>query len=103
MSEQLPKAISVSEFVTHAEINQLVRLSQQKRAVDYLTVPRATFLDGIDVSEADAKSYYDSNQDQFMAPERVRVLYLELDLENIAGSLTADDDALAGLLRAAQG
>ncbi|MEJ1356425.1 MAG: SurA N-terminal domain-containing protein [Candidatus Sedimenticola sp. (ex Thyasira tokunagai)] len=94
VSEQLPRAISVSEFVTSAEVNELVRLSQQKRAVDYLIVPSARFTDTIAVNESDTQSYYDAHHDEFMAPERVKVLYLELDLENIASTLEADEEAM---------
>ncbi|MES9855457.1 MAG: SurA N-terminal domain-containing protein [Sedimenticola sp.] len=96
VSEQLPKAISGSEFVTAREINELVRLSQQKRTVDYIIVPSARFTDSIAVSETDIQRYYDSHQSEFMAPERVKVLYLELDIENIAGTLESDEGALQG-------
>lgn len=96
VSKQLPKAISGSEIVTAHEVKELVRLSSQQREVDYLLVPAANYLDGIDLSESDAQAYYDSHQQEFMAPERVRALYLELDLTNIAKTLEADDEALLG-------
>lgn len=96
VSQQLPKAISGSAFATKAEMNELVRLRQQQRELNYLVVPMSTFLDSVDADENEVRSYYDAHQSEFMAPERVKVNYLELDVASIASTLEADEEALRG-------
>ena len=41
-------------------------------------------------------SYYETNQQLFMAPERVKVEYIELDIANISATLKADEASLLG-------
>ncbi|MES9872647.1 MAG: SurA N-terminal domain-containing protein [Candidatus Sedimenticola sp. 6PFRAG7] len=96
VSEQLNKAISGSEFATSAEIADLVRLQQQQRELGFITVPVAPYLEQVSVTEEEVRSHYDSNQAAYMAPERVKVEYLELDLDGIADALSVDEEMLEG-------
>ncbi len=96
VSGQLSKAISGSEFATSTELKEFARLSQQQRELSYLLVPASEFLAQAEVSDEAVRSYYESNQAEFMAPERVKVEYLDLDVGNIAKTLSADDELLLG-------
>ncbi|TVT54737.1 MAG: peptidylprolyl isomerase [Sedimenticola thiotaurini] len=94
VSEQLSKAVTGSEFTTQSELDSLVRLRLQKREFEYLTVPAATFLARVEVSDEAVATYYAAHQNEYMAPERVKIQYLDLDVASIAKTLKSDDEAL---------
>jgi peptidyl-prolyl cis-trans isomerase D len=95
-SEQLTRAVSGSEIVTQAELDEILRLVDQRRQMDYLTIPVAKFLDSAEIKPKDVESYYNGNQQAFMSPERVKLEYLELDIKNIAETVKVDEEELLG-------
>ncbi|WP_186297640.1 SurA N-terminal domain-containing protein [Sedimenticola selenatireducens] len=94
VSEQISKAVVNSEFTTRSELESLVSLRLQQREFEYLTVPAATFLANVQVSDEAVATYYAAHQNEYMAPERVKIQYLDLDVASIAKTLKADDEAL---------
>ena len=96
VSEQLSNAILDTEIVTETELETFIRLRQQQREFSYLLITAADFVETIEIADEELRSHYDSHQSQYMAPERVRVEYLELDIERIAETLKADEESLAG-------
>lgn len=94
VSEQLSRAVTDSAIVTDTELDTLIRLGQQQREFAYLLIPAANFLETVEIADEEARSYYDSHQGEFMAPERVRVEYLELDIARIAETLEANEEDL---------
>jgi peptidyl-prolyl cis-trans isomerase D len=96
VSEQLSKAIVASEFTTDEELKQQIALTRQQRELQYMKVESKPFLAGAEVSENEIRDYYTSNQDRFIAPERVKVEYLDLQTDNISKTLTADEESLLG-------
>ncbi len=96
IAEQLAKGINGSEISTAAELRDLVRLRMQRRGLSYMVVPASNYLDDISVSDADVSAYYEENQQRFMAEERVKLEYLELDIGKISETLQADEETLLG-------
>ena len=96
VSEQLSKAIVASEFTTDEELKQQIALTQQQRELQYVKVESKPFLAVAEVSEKEIRDYYASNQNDFIAPERVKVEYLDLQIDNISKTLTADEESLLG-------
>jgi len=72
VSEQLSKAVTISEFTTRSELESLVRLRMQQRTFSHLVIPAVRLLEGIEVPEQAIEAEYEANPDRFMAPERVR-------------------------------
>ncbi len=96
VAEQLSTAIKNSAIATGAELKQLVSLQLETRGLDYLVIPAAGFKENATVLDDDARRYYEANQQAFVVPERVKVEYLDLDIDNIARTLKADDALLQG-------
>ena len=94
ISEQLSKAVTGSEFTTDSELQSLLRLRMQQRTFSHLILPAAGFLDTVQVADAAVAAYYEANQEQFMAPERVKIEYLDLDIDSIVTTLEADEETL---------
>jgi len=92
--QQLRSGVADTAFVTQPEIDALIRLSEQRRDVGYLIVPVAKYLDSVSVDDAAVAQYYKDNQAQFHTPEQVSVDYIELSVNDLAGSeqpITEDD------------
>ena len=94
ISEQLSKAVVGSEFTTASELDSLIRLRLQQREFEHLVIPAATFLADITVTDDAVATYYAAHQNEYMAPERVKVEYIDLDVASISKSLKVDDEAL---------
>ncbi len=92
--EQLHRAITDSAILTTTELEENIRLRWQRRKAAYMTVPTEQYLNKVLVEAAAIEEFYQQQQSSFMAPERVRLDYIELDIERIAKTLQADDATL---------
>lgn len=93
--EQLQAGVATSAFATRAEIENYQRLLQQKRSVAYAIVPADKFLSQANPDDAAVKAYFDSHQDRYRLPERVKLDYLLLDMSGMAESIEVTDADLA--------
>ncbi|MCP3870574.1 MAG: peptidylprolyl isomerase [Gammaproteobacteria bacterium] len=96
ISEQFSKSVTSSEFTTDAEMERQVQLTRQQREFDYLLIESKPFQEAADVGEDEIKTYYNGHPNEFMAPERVKVEYLDLHIENISKTLAAEEEDLLG-------
>ena len=96
VSEQLKRAISSSEIVTQAELDETLRLKDQRRKMSYMVVPAENYLASTDIKAEEVDSYYQTNKNNFMSPERVKIEYLELDIKSIAHTIKVEEDELRG-------
>lgn len=83
-----------SAFALPPEVNNAIRLVNQKRDISYLIVPTTHFTNNIQVNDSDIKNYYQQNQGNFQAPEQVSVDYLELSLPAIKAAMHFDQTKL---------
>lgn len=83
-----------SAFALPQDVNNAVRLVNQKRDIAYLVVPAASFIKDIQVNDADIQQYYQQHQQDFQSPEQVSIDYLELSLPTIKASLHFDQTKL---------
>ncbi|MDX1432556.1 MAG: SurA N-terminal domain-containing protein [Gammaproteobacteria bacterium] len=93
LTEQLVSGVASSAFVTAHELDDLMRMRAQTRRFAALTVPVSRFADAT-VNDAAVEAYYQANMDQFVAPEEVRVEYVELAREEIAKDIGIDEEEL---------
>lgn len=94
--QYLVEALQNSGFVLKGELENLYKLEGQERVVRTLTVPVQDFVDDIEVTDEQKKSYYEMNASQFMRPEQFKISYLELSGDSIAKQIEISEaDALA--------
>lgn len=94
VNQQLSQGITGTEFVTRAEALQQLRLKGQQRDVGYLTVAAQSFHDGIEISEEEIQQYFDANAARYMDPEKVKLAYVVLDIEDLATQFDVTDKAV---------
>jgi peptidyl-prolyl cis-trans isomerase D len=91
---QLRSGVRDSAFVTETELATRVRLNNEKRKLIYARVAADKFLDQIEFSEDDLKSYYEANLDRYRTPERVKLSYVLLDAATLASLIDVNEEAL---------
>lgn len=83
--------IQLSSFVTPSQVEQLIKLTHQKRSFFSVQIPLAKAESEINISAEDIQSYYDQNTAAFEVPEKVKVDYIELSVSKLAESVEVSD------------
>lgn len=94
LTQQLYSALSSSALVTDQELNKVLHLLEQKRNIQYLTLPVANYNDASSVTDDAIQSYYDTHKDSFMTPEKVSIEYVELNVADLASTKQATEEEL---------
>ncbi|MCH2342825.1 SurA N-terminal domain-containing protein [Pseudomonas sp. NPDC047963] len=92
---QLRAGISGSGFVTDEQIEAFARLEQQTRDFATMTVPAETA--AVDVSNDEAREYFEKNTDRFRSPEQVVLEYLELNKESFFDQVEVSEEDIKDL------
>lgn len=96
---QVQQGIIQSAFVLPNEINQTVKLLNQKRDYAYLIIPYTKFLAPSSISASQAFAYYQQHKQDFLQPEQVSIDYIKLSSSKGASERTFVEakDKLANL------
>ncbi|UAW97035.1 SurA N-terminal domain-containing protein [Halopseudomonas nanhaiensis] len=92
---QYRNAFQATAFATPAENERLARLENQTRDFSVIEVPLQN--DGIEVSEEEAKAYYEENTQRFMTAEKVVLETLTLSRSDYFDEVAVDEEALEAL------
>lgn len=88
----LPKGLNDSAFVTKSEMDRLLKLLSEERAVSFVQLP-APAADNGPVKGAEIDAYYRAHRNEYRAPESVAIEYVEIDA-NALNVPAADEAAL---------
>jgi peptidyl-prolyl cis-trans isomerase D len=94
LSEQLQAGLSESLFVLESELNDVVRLKSQTRDLTYSILNLSSFADEGDVNDSEVEAFYKANPQRFVEAEKVKIEYLELDVNELAKTVTSDEESL---------
>jgi peptidyl-prolyl cis-trans isomerase D len=94
LSEQLQAGLSDSLFVLESELNDVLRLKTQTRDLTYSIISLSSLIDDSPVDDAEIESFYKTHPEKFADPEKVKIAYLEVDVEEIAKTISTDEDTL---------
>lgn len=91
---QVQSGIEMSEFVLPSELSELASLFKQTRSFSYLTIPISNFQKKVKVSDAQVKSYYTQNIEQFRTPEKVQLSYLILSPADLKKNVSVTEEEI---------
>ena len=83
-----------TEFATSVEIDQLVKLNDQKRDISYLQIPLLKVKGQIDVTEQEIEQYFEKNRESYKIPEQVALEYIELKKEGFETGISVTDEEI---------
>ncbi len=82
-----------SSFVLPGEVSILTGLDRQTRDIYLAELPLGD-LTSVDVSDDEITAFYEANQAQYMAEEKLSLNYIELNKQDIASSISIDEAEL---------
>lgn len=88
---QLSDAILTSAFTLPSEAEQVVELEKQTRDARFVRFGSSMFNDGLSITDDERKEYYQSNILNFDTEEKVKVEYVELNVEDIISAIELTD------------
>ncbi len=91
---QLRDGIINSALVTQPDLEDIISLIGQQRALNYLVIPMENYRRQVVVNDSEVTAYFEANQRDFMSPERVRLRYLELKIDQIMTDIEVDEQDL---------
>jgi peptidyl-prolyl cis-trans isomerase D len=91
---QKRNSLLASAIVTDEEARQLAALEQQQRDVRLIRFKVDEKSADFAVTDEEIESYYNSNADRYMTPERVSVEYIEITGDDLADSISVDEGKL---------
>ncbi|MDR3417356.1 MAG: SurA N-terminal domain-containing protein [Nevskia sp.] len=92
--EQLRGAVLNSTFVTPREGEAEWKLTHQERVFSYVKFEPARYLGSVTVTDDQVKQRYEKDKDSFKAPERVKLAYVELALDQLPKAAAPSADEL---------
>ncbi len=92
--EQLRSGVSQSALLFDAEARLAARLSAEERRVAVLERARDGIAETVEISDEAIRSYYESNQQRFQTPRRVRARYIELTLDDLGQQIEIPEEEL---------
>lgn len=90
--EQLSLAVRVSAFTTPREVERFNSLQNQERKLRTLTIENETA--SVQVSEQEITDYYNQQAARFMEPAKVKLDYIELNLNAIQRAVVVSEDRI---------
>lgn len=93
-SDQLRSAVVDTTFVTEHEARAAERLQNQERELSYVSLDPAQYRAQIALTPEQITQKYEAAKASYMAPERVKLAYVELSLEALPKANPPADDVL---------
>lgn len=90
--DQLQRGIVLSAFDVQANVDAFLRLRGQTREVEVYTLPAAPRRAAIQPDEAQLQAYYKEHVQDFRRPERVRLEYITLSVDELAASMKPSEE-----------
>jgi len=88
---QISDAILTSAFTLPTEAGKAVELEKQTRDTRFIRFSSSLFSDELNISDDERKDYYQSNILNFDTEEKVKVEYVELNVEDIIPTIELTD------------
>lgn len=96
-AEQIRKAVLSSGFEVPVAVKLRYRIEHQQRSFQYVRIDPQQYMDAVDFTDAQVHAEYDSHQDRYRAPERVKLAYVELSLDKLGQAPQPSKDVLQTL------
>ncbi len=84
--DQLRATVQATAFVTPAQAWEAERLEKQVRRITVVPISTKRFRDQVTVSDAQIADRFETEKSRYLAPERVKLAYVEVDRKHLAAA-----------------
>lgn len=92
-----------SAFVTPSQLARLQKLNDQQRQFSYMTIQTDDYVKEVKVDAQSIKDFYNNKKALFLAPEQVKIEFVELSLNEISKNIKVSDNELFNFYEDEQG
>jgi peptidyl-prolyl cis-trans isomerase D len=92
LMEQFQRSIVDSSFITQTEIAAIFKIQNQRRDLEYVSVPLKPVSQL--PSEEEIQVYYQQHLDKYQTEEQVSIDYVELSLDKLAAQVSSNEEQL---------
>lgn len=93
--EQYQRGILDSAFVTKDQVDTLLRLKNQEREIEYITIPQK--FPNRAYTDVEIETYYREHLPEYRTPEKVSIEYIAINLEDLAKDVHPSEEELRTL------
>ncbi len=92
--DQLREAVIETAFVTDADVADAYRVANEQRGLSYAVLDTAKYLPQVTVTDEQIKARYETDKSKYMAPERIKLAYVEISTDALAKAAAPSADVL---------
>ncbi len=94
LMQQFRNGVVATGFTLGDENKQLEALRNQKRIASFIKLDTQARADSLEISDDEVQAYYDENIDSFNNPQKVKIEYIELKVDDLKASVEATEEDL---------
>ena len=94
LSKQFREAVENSAFVLEQESIRLTKIDKQTRDLQSILLLADALKDSITVESSAVEEFYNSTDSGLYHPEKIKVAYIDLSVENLATEVIVEEDSL---------
>jgi len=98
--DQIRAAVLETAFVTDSDVAEAYRLANEQRNLSYAVLDVAKYLPQVTVTDDQIKARYETDKSKYMAPERIKLAYVQLSTDALAKAEPPSADVLKVLYNA---
>ncbi|RKZ59019.1 MAG: hypothetical protein DRQ44_14130 [Gammaproteobacteria bacterium] len=92
--QQAQSALTGTSFVTKSEVSKLAAIDEQTRDIKVLTFNIDHYATSGTATAEEIKEFYESNRQRFLIPEKLKVDYVEITSDSLAGQVEIDEQQI---------
>jgi peptidyl-prolyl cis-trans isomerase D len=81
--QQLREAYTQNGYISNSVTDNIIAINEQQRVISIAQVSPNAFISQAHVDDAEIKTYYDQNQNEFTTPEQVKVEYVKFSVNDL--------------------
>jgi peptidyl-prolyl cis-trans isomerase D len=83
VGQQLRDAYTQNGYAANTVTNNIIAINEQQRVISVAQVSLQSFIAQAKVDDTEIKTYYDQNQQEFQAPEQMKVEYVKFSAKDL--------------------
>ena len=94
LSQELINNIQRTSTLTLSGLDNVLQLEKQTRDIAYGVIVAHEQLASVNVADDDVKQYFEQHKDNYLAPERVVIDYIELSVDQLKADVLVEEESL---------
>ncbi|MBS4098243.1 MAG: SurA N-terminal domain-containing protein [Sulfuricella sp.] len=83
-----------SMLVSHTALDNMVRLSEQRREIVQAVIQPEQFMTQVKVAPEEVAAYYEKHKEEFRVPEQARLEYVVLSVDDLVQQMSVSDEEI---------